>query len=100
MRLHETAADEPRLVTERLDHRHRRRGDLAIRLIVIRAIRGAPLAPLQGTARHIAALQHLAACLGRIKCLRAVPRATHIHPALFRFRILAAAEMEKLPKRM
>lgn len=45
MRLHKPAADEPRRVAELLDHRHRGGGDLTIRLIVIRAICRAPLAP-------------------------------------------------------
>mgnify|MGYP000906226673 CR=1 FL=1 len=47
MRLHKPAADEPWRVAELLDHRHRGGGDLTIRLIVIRAIRRAPLTPFQ-----------------------------------------------------
>jgi hypothetical protein len=100
MRLHEPAADEPRRVAELLDHRHRGRRDLTIRLIVIRAIRRAPLAPFQRPTGHIAAFEHLATCLRRFKSLRRVPGAARVHPALLRFHILAAAEMVELSKRM
>ncbi len=100
MRLHKPAADEPWRVAELLDHRHRGRSDLTIGLIVIRAIRRAPLAPFQRPAGHVAAFEHFAACLRRFKSLRRVPGAARVHPALLRFRILAAAEMVELSKRM